>query len=114
MAKRKQPPEEDNLLEQTLWHFQKNFGLLGSVGWTKTSDHHPMFGCLNASSLLCSSGLPKCNGIKAFWVLANFVSRQKHKIPGSDSLKINLSGAADIGRPGILARYFLRKSAGNE
>ena len=92
MAKRKHPTSEEDLLERTLWHFQKNFGRFGAVGWTKTSDHHPMFGCLNASSLLCSSGLPKCNGIKAFWVLANFVSRQKHKIREPDSLKLDSPG----------------------
>jgi hypothetical protein len=35
--------------------------------WRKlTSDHHPMFGCRYASSLLRSSGLPKCNEINKF------------------------------------------------
>jgi hypothetical protein len=36
------------------------------------SEHHPMFGCRNASSLLCCLGLPKSNKIKVFWVFSLF------------------------------------------
>src|ERR1700727_2581598 len=34
----------------------------------KTSEHHPMFGCRHASTLLCGSGLPKSNEINVFWI----------------------------------------------
>jgi hypothetical protein len=46
-------------------------------------EHHPMFGCRNASSLLCSSGLPKSNEIKVFWIVVHFLQSlllQKYRV----------------------------------
>src|ERR1043166_607351 len=69
MAKRKQPTSKKESLGRTAWNETLEPG-------TNLKEHlfrvhyHPMIGCRRASSLLCSSRLPKCNGISVFWFLA--------------------------------------------
>jgi hypothetical protein len=79
-------------------------------------EHHPMFGCRNASSLLCSLGLPKFNKISVFWMFARFRrSPLAQKTRFSHSFTGGLwPGRHRYGWPGKTWLLNLRKRSGNE
>jgi len=55
MAERTGSPQEENVANESL-----SLSGSGLSGLPFASEHHPMFGCRDATRLLCSSGLPKC------------------------------------------------------